>query len=487
MAGSLAVRKKNAAKARAKKPSAVERQVQSLFGLTPDLKRGNILPFAVNPKTGKPELGAPQFVYDLARAFAAPGVAASGQPIDTESEATNFAANFTGTGGVASRATRGALGEGRAVLGMSGAPRSSLAGTTRDFSKTKMNPELYGLRKTKDLPRLQASPVKVEPFRVTPKPDKVSLGDYEGRPFIISMADRSAAGDRITGIGNKDLNLPVELQGGQDFMFSPTTGGLVWASEASPVSNIMNLARQLHETTGEKPLYLPFRMGGEGSDFATMTGETMMSYADAALGKSDKTDMNRLIEKYIPDFAGISDPEGYRQFADLSGAKRKQLQLDLSNTFGEEGGGLTLPMTRAMIADPAQLDKPSFFLQNVGEIDPTADVVTSTGHRTYSRGVPGRGLGVLGEDVNVAQLLPELSKIYQIGDPREFRGQYADFTDYGKELKIAEEAAMREKALRQGKTPKVYNTERGGTSKYMQSGAKFGVLTPELLRLLEGQ
>jgi hypothetical protein len=114
--------------------------------------------------------------------------------------------------------------------------------------------------------------------------------------------------------------------------------------------------------------------------------------------------------------------------------------------------------------------------------------VTSTGHRTYSRGVPGRGLGVLGDDINAAQLLPELSKIYQIGDPREFRGQYADFTDYGRDLKIAEEAAMREKALRQGKEPKVYNTERGGTSKYMQSGAKFGVLTPELIRrILEGQ
>lgn len=350
-----------------------------------------------------------------------------------------------------------------------------------------INPDLYGLRKTKDLPRLQASPVKTERFSVAPKPDTISLEDYEGRPFIISMSDRSAAGDRITGIGNQDLNLPVDLQGGQDFMFSPTTGGLVWASEASPVSNIMNLARELYETTGEKPLYLPFRMGGEGSDFATMTGETMMSYADAALGKRDKADMNRMVQQYIPDFAGISDPEGYRQFANLSGAKRKQLQLDLSNTFGEEGGGLTLPMTRAMIADQTQLNKPSFFLQNVGEIDPTADVVTSTGHRTYSRGVPGRGLGVLADDTNVAQLLPDLSKIYQIGDPREFRGQYADFTDYGKELKIAEEAAMREKALRQGKTPKVYNTERGGTSKYMQSGAKFGVFTPELLRLLAGE
>ena len=359
--------------------------------------------------------------------------------------------------------------------------------TTRSFSAMDFDPAVYGLRKTMDLPRLQSSPVKTEQFRVVPQPSKVSLADYEGRPFIISMADRSAAGDRITAIGNQELNLPVELQGGQDFMFAPTADDLVWASEASPVSNIMNLARQLYETTGEKPLYLPFRMGGEGSDFATMTGETMMAYADATLGKSDKAAMNRLIKQYIPDFAGISDPKGYQQFADLTGAKRKQLQIDLSNTFGEEGGGLTLPMTRAIIADPAQLDKPSFFLQNVGEIDPTAEVVTTTGHRTYSRGVPGRGLGVLSEDVNVAQLLPELSKIYNIGDPREFRGQYADFTDYGKQLKIAEEAAMREKALRQGKKPKVYNTERGGTSKYMQSGAKFGVLTPELLRLLEGE
>ena len=364
-------------------------------------------------------------------------------------------------------------------------PKAKPAAPAKAFAD--INSELYGLRKTKDLPRLQASPVKTERFAAAPSPEKISLGDYEGRPFIISMSDRSAAGDRITGIGDTDLNLPVDLQGGQDFMLSPTTGGLVWASEAAPVSNIMNLARQLYETTGEKPLYLPYRMGGEGSDFATMTGETMMSYADAALGKRDKADMNRLIQQYIPDFAGISDPEGYRQFADLSGAKRKKLQEDLSNTFGEEGGGLTLPMTRAMIADPSQLDKPSFFLQNVGEIDPTADVMTSTGHRTYSRGVPGRGLGVLSEDINVAQLLPDLSKTYQIGDPRAFRGQYADFTDYGKELKIAEEAAMREKALRQGKTPKVYNVERGGTSKYMQSGAKFGVLTPELLRLLAGE
>jgi hypothetical protein len=121
MPGSLSVRRKNAAKA----PDAVERQVEKLFGLKPKVKRGNILPFAINPQTGKPELAAPQFLYDAARAFAAPGVAMSGQPINAEDEATNFALNFTGTGGVASRAARSAAGEGRAVLGMSGTPKAS--------------------------------------------------------------------------------------------------------------------------------------------------------------------------------------------------------------------------------------------------------------------------------------------------------------------------------------------------------------------------
>lgn len=477
-------------------PQTVVRDIRSGVQGAEDWLRKQNKALRANPVTGALQLLKAGYIDPLADPYRVFKQAATERSRGNEAGSAKLAAMVPlAVAGVLPQA-RGA-GNVAAKAGVEAAEKAAVKGALKVTPKVKpaapakafadINAELYGLRKTKDLPRLQASPVKSERFRATPTPDKVSLGDYEGRPFIISMSDRSAAGDRITGIGDTDLNLPVDLQGGQDFMLSPTTGNLVWASEPSPASEILNLARQLHEATGEKPLYLPFRMGGEGSDFATMTGETMMSYADAALGKRDKADMDRLIQQYIPDFAGISEPKGYQQFANLTGGKRKDLQELLGKTFGEEGGGLTLPMTRAIIADPSQLNKPSFFLQNVGEIDPTADVVTSTGHRTYSRGVPGRGLGVLSEDINVAQLLPDISKTYQIGDPREFRGQYADFTDYGNQLKIAEEAAMREKALRQGKTPKVYNTERGNTGKYMRSGAKFGVLTPELLRLLAGE
>lgn len=124
MPGSLSVRKKNTAKARAKGPSAVERQVEKLFGLKPELKRATFLPLAVDPKTNDWSVAVPQVLYDMAGDFVTPGLVAAGQPIgDPEAAASRFALNFTGTGGVASRAGRGALGEGRAVLGMSGAPK----------------------------------------------------------------------------------------------------------------------------------------------------------------------------------------------------------------------------------------------------------------------------------------------------------------------------------------------------------------------------
>lgn len=357
----------------------------------------------------------------------------------------------------------------------------------RDFSNVAFDPAMYGLRKTKDLPRLQAAPLSIERASQPPQPANVSIADFIGRPYIISMADRTAAGDVITKVGNTDLNFPVSLQGGQDFMFDPTTGGLVWASEKSPVSNIMNLAGKLYEKTGQKPIYLPYRMGGQGSDFATMTGEMMMAYADATLGAADKARFNKIIGKKIKNFKGISDPEGYKQFAELSGDARKSIQTKLSSEFGEAGGGLTLPMVRAMIADPKQINKPSFFLQNVGEIDPTRDVMVGTGHRTYSRGVPGQGLGLLSEDINVANLVPELSKIYDIGDPNTFRGQYANFTDFGRKLKIAQAEKERAKAIAKGEEPRNYNTEQGGTNKYMMSGAKFGILTEDMVRSILGQ
>lgn len=84
----------------------LEGEVQRLTGLQPNIERSNILPF-YSRETG---LVAPQFVYDAAKAFVAPGFAAQGNRVDP-AEALNFAANVTGgsIGGSALAPVEGAI------------------------------------------------------------------------------------------------------------------------------------------------------------------------------------------------------------------------------------------------------------------------------------------------------------------------------------------------------------------------------------------
>lgn len=119
----LAVKPRKSPKPKGPAPSAVELQVKKLFGLEPNQRRLTLLPDVNYSKRGGLEFTAPQFLYDIARAFSAPGVALSGQPIDAESEAANIAMNFTGAGSVANRVGRRAFAVDRNVLGMSGSPK----------------------------------------------------------------------------------------------------------------------------------------------------------------------------------------------------------------------------------------------------------------------------------------------------------------------------------------------------------------------------
>lgn len=98
--------------------SPVERAVYQNLGMEPGLKRPGLVPLARNPETGAIEITAPQFIYDAARAVAAPAVVLSGQPVDVAGEAQNFSRSFTGAGLSSSLAARPLSG---AVLGMSGA------------------------------------------------------------------------------------------------------------------------------------------------------------------------------------------------------------------------------------------------------------------------------------------------------------------------------------------------------------------------------
>ena len=136
--------------------------------------------------------------------------------------------------------------------------------------------------------------------------------------------------------------------------------------------------------------------------------------------------------------------------------------------FVSQEGGLTLNQTRMAIVDPNQIDKPSYFLQNVGEIDPTAPAIMRSGHPSYEAGFVGKPLGILSDPINVAELLPNFQKAYGIDDPFAYAGQNTKWTP--------EQAAARG-----------LKSDTANTGKYLRSAISSGIITEDMARIIAGR
>ena len=250
---------------------------------------------------------------------------------------------------------------------------------------------------------------------------EMSIVDLEGRPFMTTMSDRTAAGYALGGIGDVQFDRPIMLRGGQDFMFDDPS--LVWASDPKVVDQMSGFAQELASSTGQNPVFLPWRMAPSGGDYATMTTDVMFEYAHKnmdpkkateiddlirkgkTITKKDKNDKSYKVQVAAPEWKGIKNPESAAQIAELSGDQRKLIQgfMDIE---GRDAGGISLGEARLAVSDPTQYNAAGGGMQNVGLVDALAGVTSST-HPTYRGGLYGEGMGRLKEDVQAYQLLPE--------------------------------------------------------------------------------
>lgn len=268
-------------------------------------------------------------------------------------------------------------------------------------------------KRKKEQERIKATEVMIEPRGVI-DPPQVSLVDYEGYPFVTSMSDRSRAGGVLTGIEGVTLNRPVDLLGGQDYMFE--NPGMVWASAAGPVRQIMAQAAALKAATGRDPLYMPWRMAPTGSDFASMSGEAMLNVAEANMGKRAKQRLDRQIKQFIPDWKGVDSDVSIEQFRSAPDTKRKAIKKMMDVNFRDEGG-LGIGQARLAVTDPRQLNAPDSHIMNVGRIFADEPIIKDSGHVWYPRGVPGEGIGIIDQPRSIFELLPEYAKERGIPDP----------------------------------------------------------------------
>ncbi len=242
---------------------------------------------------------------------------------------------------------------------------------------------------------------------------KVSLADFEGRPFITSTADRTAAGGNLVGVNGNTFNRPVALKGGQDYMFN--NPGQVWASAKGPSGQILRTASALRDFTGQDPLYLPWRIAPSGGDFAHMTGQAMLAQAEVGLNKTQKRALDKQLKSIIPDWQGVDHPNSMDQFAAAPSAARKAAQNLLDKNFRGDGG-LGLGEARLAVADPKQVAAPEGGLMNVGRVFSDKPLIANSGHESYPFGVPGEGLGQLDKELQVYQMLPQDAMRRGMGD-----------------------------------------------------------------------
>jgi hypothetical protein len=256
-----------------------------------------------------------------------------------------------------------------------------------------------------ELEKIYETPIRYAGAGAEPPP--VSIYDLEGRQFVTSMADRSDAGRSIVGVGDVDFDIPVDLRGGQGYMFN--NPGELWAAAKGPAGSIQSTARMAAQLGGrtEAPLYIPYRMGATGGDFSHHTTDVMLTYARSNMSKKAIKKANSEISKLVPGFMGIENPESMRQLSSLSDSQRGLVRWALDKNF-RDSGGIGVGQARLAISDPLQYNAPTGGIQNIGEFDLYRGIDQSN-HPSYPYSIPGQGLGALKEQgISIFDLLPDL-------------------------------------------------------------------------------
>ena len=237
-----------------------------------------------------------------------------------------------------------------------------------------------------------------------------NLYDFEGSPYILTQSDRSAAGGILDSIHGKAID-PVDLRGGRDFMFDPSSQGQVWASDPGVVNSLQKRASELKKEFGQDPLILPYTMAPTGIDFSTMPLDTMINYARQGMSKANIKKLDRQIKAVIPGWGGIKDPASNAIFGKVKGPARKKIADIIDKNYRDVNGGLSISEARAATTDAGQYMEAEGTLKNIGRIDSSAGLIAESGHPTYRGGLPGEGIGTLAESINARPLMENNGRV----------------------------------------------------------------------------
>lgn len=246
----------------------------------------------------------------------------------------------------------------------------------------------------------------------------VSAEDLVDRPFITGMSDTSRSGlETVTSVNDVPVN--AVMRGGKYFGLQPQNleRGIAFASAPGAVMGQLNRAEAAQALGGRPVAFIPFGMRPASPDFATMSTDIMVPYAQQVMSRSDKIALDRRIRegkgkkedemRPIPDWVGIDNATP--EYLQALGGGRKVVTKALDEF--RDAGSLSRSQVRAIVTDPTQFEPVFGDIDMIYELNPQAVAnrrFLDSDHPSYESALLGRPLGALRdtEKVNIFEFNP---------------------------------------------------------------------------------
>ena len=233
-----------------------------------------------------------------------------------------------------------------------------------------------------------------------------------GGRIIPLVGDRAAAGRVLRSVDDVELDRPVLLQGGPDFMrthrFESPEESAAWASGKGVISNLSRQARKAGEEGDVFGVYTA--MSPTGVDYNTMLTDTILGQLPKTkITKKLKREFDKEIKKFEPDFVGIDSPN--LEFQLLTNAPlRKVFVNKMELEKFRDGGFPNVAAARKAITEPELLDVPvGASGYAVSKLDPMGRVIENPRipHKTYDTQLMGQYIGGLEQQIPRNVMFPD--------------------------------------------------------------------------------
>ncbi len=259
----------------------------------------------------------------------------------------------------------------------------------------------------------------------------ISPEELYGSYIVPALGDRTAAGSLLTHIGEAKLDIPVQLEGGADFMRSHAPYGAAWAADKGAASSISKQIRGAAESG--RDVYMPYVAMAHtpSGDFSTMMANSLLEQiGNSKITKKAVKEFDRNVKAVRPEFKGLLHPET-RDMLNDNGALRHAFVAEMGLKQNANAGFPDLATTRAAIAEPELLDAPlhsSGF--TIAKMDPAGGIITdpaSPAHTSYNTQLAGKYVGGFAAQPPRSVMFPTFYNARraagtpEFGDPRSFQ------------------------------------------------------------------